>query len=683
VSVVAVDTETWLIEPGLLAPPLVCLQWQVGPEPQLVHRADARPNIARFLASDAVMVGHNVAFDMAVIAAQWPDLLPLIIDKYNRDQVTDTLLREQLIMIARGQFRRYFDQQSGEVVAVKYSLTDCCHRHFGAHLKKEGFRLFYRAFDEHPDVSTWDRVAAQFQEAVRAGRPPEWFTDYAHNGILSQKDIDGLLAAAPEEARTYALEDARTTLRLYESQDRVAKQLWPTRNTFADQFRKARTAFAAHLASCWGVHTNGPAVEELAAKLHLEFNSLQSELQGWGLIREDGTADTKAAMAMMERACIEEGLPVARTKGGAVSLSSESCGRFEDTDDQGSAAHVIGQYSAYLTLRKTLANDVKMLQRGVEVPLQPTYRLLDTGRWGASKPNVQAINKGAGIRECITPREGMTFIQADYPSLELHTLAQWCLSHPEIRWSRLADIINAGRDVHLEVAAAMLGITYEEALARRKEPEVKAARQASKAVNYGLPGGLGAAKLARYARVSYGVDMSEAEAARHKFTWQKTFPETVPFFAIASRATAGGDGEEEHLFTGRWRGGCRYSALCNGRFQGLGADCATEAFWRVTRACYAEPGSPLYGARPVLFVHDELILEIERERCDAGARELSRLMAEGANVYVPDVPFFALGEGPEVSQIVPLAMDLWSKGADTTYDDQGRIVPWAPKAEAA
>src|SRR6185437_15601253 len=99
-NVIAFDTETWLIEPGTLAPPIVCLQWAstLNREPCIVHRdGGAKTWIETWLRSDDLLVGHNVAFDLAVIAAQWPDLLPLIFAKYDRDEITDTLLREQLI----------------------------------------------------------------------------------------------------------------------------------------------------------------------------------------------------------------------------------------------------------------------------------------------------------------------------------------------------------------------------------------------------------------------------------------------------------------------------------------------------------------------------------------------------------------------------------------------------------
>jgi hypothetical protein len=627
--------------------------------------------VTDWLKSDSLLVGHNVAYDMGVIAAQWPDLLPLIFLKYDRNEVTDTMLREQLLMIGRGTFKFQMGADQ-ELHPVKYSLTDCCNRHFGRHLKKEGWRLFYRAFDNHPDTSTWPSVAAEFQAECRAGRWPTWVQDYLDSGTLEKKHLEELLAASPEEAVLYALEDARTTLALYESQE---KHFGPKgEDLLQDQFRQARAAFALHLCSAWGLYTDPEAVDALEGTLRAEYDALAFDLQQEGLVRADGTADTKVAKAYMEAACAEEGIPIAKTKGGDVSLGAEACDRFDETT-------TIGRYSRFLTLRKTLANDLKMLRAGAEAaPIQPRYDMADTGRTRASKPNVQAINRGAGIREAFRPREGTYFIQGDYEGLELHTRAAWCLE--VIGWSKLAEDINAGLDVHSVVAADLLGCSYAEVKAGLKSADpatkkkYKDARQSAKALNFGLPGGLGISKFVKYAKHTYQVDLTEEQAKAYKAQWMLRQPEMVEFFRLATILTDNADrlGNEDCLFVGRKGAKMRYSALCNRRFQALGADAAKEGLWRVTRACYVgDPSAPnLYGCRPVAFVHDEIIAEAPCDRAAAAAVELGRLMVEGANVYLSKVP----------AKVLPQVMGVWSKAAEPVYAEDGvTLLPWFPAAE--
>lgn len=664
-SVIAFDTESWLIEPGKLAPELVCVQWSVdGGPPRMIHRDRAYSTVKAWLEGDDLIVGHNVAYDLAVIGTQWPDLLPAIFAKYDRDQITDTLLREQLLRIALGTFRK--EIVNGEAVPVKYSLADCIRRHFGRHLKKEGWRLFYRAFDTVIDISMWPRVAEDFQK----NEFPAWARE-----IPTDSDIVGLLAARPEEAIEYALLDATNTYELYDAQ---ARYDFPYPDLYADQFRQARAAFGLHLSSCWGLYTDPDAVAELEVTLRNEFECLTFELQQLGIVRPDGTANVAVARDWMVKACAEAAVPTMTTKGGEVSLSAEACSRFDpdeddDAPDPTEAADAIAKYSRFQRVRKTLSNDIAMLRAGCEVPIQPRYDLADTGRTRAAKPNIQAINRGAGIREAFRPRPGTVFAQADFEGLELHTLAAWCLE--VIGWSHLADALNAGQDVHLAMAAELMGLTYEDALRRHKakDPEIKEWRQRAKALNFGLPGGLGAKKFARYAKVSYGVDITEDEAKQYKQAWLRRFPEMNEFFRLAAIATAGGDASEIHLFTKRLRGPSRYSALCNGRFQGLGADAAKEALWRVTRACYVEPESPLYGSRVVAFVHDEIILESAVDTAAEAAIELGRVMTEGANIYLGRVPV----------RLKPQLMTVWSKKAEPVYDTAGRLVPWSPEVIAA
>jgi DNA polymerase-1 len=342
-----------------------------------------------------------------------------------------------------------------------------------------------------------------------------------------------------------------------------------------------------------------------------------------------------------------------------------------------SAAETIALYSEFQTVRKVLANDVPML-RDAKALAHPGYDLADTGRTTCAGPNIQALRKLAGIRECFVPDEGNVFIQCDYPSLELYTLAQWCMT--TLGTSVLGDTLNADRDVHMQVAATMLGITYDEAEARKKEPEIKAARQSAKPVNFGLPGGLGAAKLAAYARKAYGVDMTEDEAREIARVWKRTFPEMAAFFALAAEATNNTEerGDEKHLFTGRYRGKLRYSEMCNGRFQGLGADCAKAALYLVTRECFAVPTSPLYGWHPVAFVHDEIIAEGPVATFRPAARRLAELMRDGANPYLPDMPMKLTGR----NKLESLAMSVWSKDAVPVYNESGELAIWSPKSES-
>ena len=81
----------------------------------------------------------------------------------------------------------------------------------------------------------------------------------------------------------------------------------------------------------------------------------------------------------------------------------------------------------------------------------------------------------------------------------------------------MRDLINQGVDLHRHVAAMVL---------RKPEAEVAPEeRQKAKAIDFGLPGGMGVRGLLEYAAKSYGVKLDMEESARWRTAWLALFPE--------------------------------------------------------------------------------------------------------------------------------------------------------------
>lgn len=293
-------------------------------------------------------------------------------------------------------------------------------------------------------------------------------------------------------------------------------------------------------------------------------------------------------------------------------------------------------------------------------------------------PTCNGTGHRAGARECFVPRPGNVFYQADYPQLELYTLAQLCMS-----WcgeSKLARALLAGRDPHLEVAALILKISYEEAAARlhAKDPKVKQARGGGKVVNFGAPGGLGADSLVSYAKTSYKISLTTQEAKDLLSFWEQAWPEMRAYKALANRdiSPATKRASVTSLHTNRTRGGMTYCQRCNTPFQGLGADCARLAGCWISRAQTAEPWSPLYGTHTVFMIHDEYILEgPEDDRVHDRAMALVQIMVSAANTYLTHVPIdiARMQPGTDAS---PIVMRFWSKDAQAVVGPDGKLIPW-------
>ena len=283
-------------------------------------------------------------------------------------------------------------------------------------------------------------------------------------------------------------------------------------------------------------------------------------------------------------------------------------------------------------------------------------------------------------------------IGADYDANEMVTLAQVCLNM--FGWSRLAELLQKGILVHDYVAAHFMGIEYEEFLWRKKhgtkeqQKECKDWRQLTKAEDFGFPGGMGAAKFVEYARDSWGVKIEEETAKEHKKWWLELLPEIKLYQqAIGDQVAAGGGSfTVQQPVSGRVRGGVGYCDGCNTLFQGLAADMTKNALWWVTRECFDRgmwwpdpdregemvwvPGvpSPLYGSKPLFFMHDEIILEAPKEKAAKAAARLVTLMEASSRKYCPDVP----GKASE------WMTTHWYKKAETVRDDQGNLLEWTP-----
>jgi hypothetical protein len=167
-----------------------------------------------------------------------------------------------------------------------------------------------------------------------------------------------------------------------------------------------------------------------------------------------------------------------------------------------------------------------------EPRVHPDYKaLVRSGRTAASDPNVQQVPREGPLRQAFTASPGHFLLASDYSFIELRTLAAVCLR----RYGRsaLADVIKAGADPHAHTAALMRGVPAEEFLRWKDDPgRADAYASARQAANFGVPGGLGAAALASYAKQTYGVPLTPDEARqRRELLITSVYPELSAYLA--------------------------------------------------------------------------------------------------------------------------------------------------------
>lgn len=183
---------------------------------------------------------------------------------------------------------------------------------------------------------------------------------------------------------------------------------------------------------------------------------------------------------------------------------------------------------------------------------------------------------------------------------------------------------------------------------------------AHQCANFGFPGGLGALSFKDFAKASYGVEVTEERAKWLRAAWFEAWPEMAGYFKWIERLKsqrAGGyvcsqHGPDRQTDGWRIRTTPSFTAACNTFFQGLAADGAKYVGWLLSKECYTDESSPLFGGAPVLYVHDEFVLEIQEHNAEAGLARLKEVMIKGMRRFTPDVAVRVEGQ---------IMYDRWTK----------------------
>jgi DNA polymerase I len=247
-----------------------------------------------------------------------------------------------------------------------------------------------------------------------------------------------------------------------------------------------------------------------------------------------------------------------------------------------------------------------------------------TGRLSTSSPNLQAIpirtELGREIRSAFVAEPGHRLLSADYSQIELRILAH-VSGEP-----RLREAFQRSEDIHTATAAEVLG----------KDPATltKDERNVAKMINFGIVYGISAFGL------SENLDIPKEQAQAYIDAYLARFP-LVQAFIARTIAQAGEDGYATSLLgrrrpvpelraSNRQTRGFGERVAVNFVMQGSNADIIKVAMVAIHRRLREEGR----GARLVLQVHDELLLEVPDPEVSA-VRELVREEMVGAYALDP------------------------------------------------
>jgi DNA polymerase-1 len=238
--------------------------------------------------------------------------------------------------------------------------------------------------------------------------------------------------------------------------------------------------------------------------------------------------------------------------------------------------------------------------------------------------------RGQAIRRGFIPREGWRFVVADYSQIELRLLAHFSED------ASFIEAFRAGRDIHRETAALILGVPEDQVTGEQ--------RARAKTINFGTIYGQGPFALSK----QLGITQDEAKAFIERYFAR--FPGVRGYLdRMVQQAREQGyvetlSGRRRYIpeitdrsFNIRSFG---ERVATNSPLQGSAADLIKRGMIDLHAALVAE-GS---AARVLLQVHDELVLEAPPAEVDAVSALVKRTMEGAATLRVPLVVEIGVGE---------------------------------------
>ena len=287
---------------------------------------------------------------------------------------------------------------------------------------------------------------------------------------------------------------------------------------------------------------------------------------------------------------------------------------------------LILEYRQVAKLKSTYADGLPVyIEKDNRIHGKFNQTITATGRISSTDPNLQNIpirmELGRQLRKVFKPREGCVFLDADYSQIELRVLAH--LSGDR----ELIEAYRENQDIHRSTAAKVFHTPFDQVTDLQ--------RRNAKAVNFGIVYGISSFGLGQ----DLNVPRKEAEGYINQYF--ATYPAIKEYLdgLVAAAKTTG----YACTMFGRKRpvpeiASSNYMQrsfgeriAMNSPIQGTAADIIKIAMIRVSQRLLREG----LGARVVLQVHDELLVETPLEEISQVKGILEEEMSSAAELAVP------------------------------------------------
>jgi DNA polymerase I len=369
-----------------------------------------------------------------------------------------------------------------------------------------------------------------------------------------------------------------------------------------------------------GIRIDAAQFKAMSESFETRIRALELEL--WALAGEEFNLNSRDQLEkiLYDKLQLASGK---KTKG--TGKRSTAASVLEGLVDEHPIIEKILEYREIAKLKGTYLDPLPLMVNPKTNRLHTTYSQVGTatGRISSLNPNLQNIpirtEVGRELRKGFIASEGMKLISADYSQIELRILAH-ITKEPA-----LLESFRLNEDIHRRTAAGILGIPLESVTSDQ--------RSGAKAINYGILYGMGAHRLSRDEGISY-------ETAKDFIAkYFEAYP-GINGYLERTKAFCHENGYVEDLFHRR-----RYipeinskvfmvreaaeRAAINMPIQGTSAGIIKYAM------IYLEPQLEPFGARMLLQVHDELVLESPTEHVETVCKIVEDTMNNAFALEVP------------------------------------------------
>ena len=285
---------------------------------------------------------------------------------------------------------------------------------------------------------------------------------------------------------------------------------------------------------------------------------------------------------------------------------------------------LIVRYRELTKLKSTYVDVIpSLIEKDGRVHAHFNQAVAATGRLSSSDPNLQNIpiksESGRKIRRAFIAEKGSCLVGADYSQIELRLVAH--LSGDEA----LITAFREKQDVHRATAAEIFRVKPEDVTERQ--------RGAAKAINFGLIYGKTAFGLAQELNISRTESQQYIEAYFRRYSGVKQYMEqclvearrTHSARTLFGRIRPIKDIDSKNMAV---RNNAERMAM-NTPVQGTAADIMKLAMVRAQRSCEK------IGAKLVLQVHDELVLDVPVPKTAEALKALEHDMRDAVDLSVP------------------------------------------------